>query len=210
MIIIKFFYNYKMIDIFGELYTKEQLYEYIQYYKIRQPKRALTQNIDTDKLILYDLDELNLYHTCQSNKYLYNICVNDPFLRSKVNYIKKFINKPIDKLNKFRPTSGYVSLFALAGFDPDDYDNLKFENYVIYRNINGLKIHLYDDYSKPNNPIIIYLKGPLELTEKQLFDIISIRLEEYFNNEDEIEEYYGHILIEGFHKIKNDVYLTLT
>jgi hypothetical protein len=202
-----------MIDIFGELYTKEQIYEYIQYYKNHQSKHALTQNIDTDKLILYDLDELNLYHTCQTNKYLYNICVNDPVLRSKVNYIKKFINKPIDQINNFTPTPGYVSVITLAGFNPNDYNNLKFSTYIIYRNMNGLKLHLYSryDYDKPNDPIVIYLKGPLELTENQLFDIISIRLEEYFDNRREMLDYYGdHLLIEGFYKNENNVYLQLT
>jgi hypothetical protein len=188
-----------MISIYGELYTEDELYHIIQYYKNSQLKikseQVLTQNIDTNTLILYQLDGMDLYNACLSNVYLNRICYKDPILRKKVDLIKKIIkNPPINKL-----TYANIIIFLTGDIERNFKISNNFNNSIVYRDLNGFILNFviknYDSIIKK-----IIVKGPIEMTTKDLVKLIIDNLLTF--------DYtiYGRNLIETIEKGRNNEY----
>ena len=76
-----------------------------------QMQRTWTCLEDTDTLILRQLDGMGLHRACYSNRYLYQLCINDAELRHRlylhqrrysrsINLVGRGINMPIGKFKE--------------------------------------------------------------------------------------------------------------
>jgi hypothetical protein len=139
--------------------------------------RLVTNNFvgvaDVDLQILHNLDIKDLYHVCQSNKYLHDLCQERALkerIRNATNYIKfpmigqvyHFVNKPD------------IAIKKVIKFNKDKYDTLHRLNQV-YCNIDGIMIYL-TSYEKQYFTEKIVIDTPISLT---LMDIIQYIVDEF-------------------------------
>lgn len=162
---------------------------------------------DVDLKILHLLKSKELYHVCQSNKYIYNLCQDDKMLKKRVKAIFKFIQFPMigetyDFVN--RPD---INIKKVIKFNPDKY-HLLFQMNPVYCHVDGIVIHL-TDYKEQYFTEKIVIDEPVKLT---LMDIIKLILDEFNKpelNEQFMKQYKKGALLMGIRYYKDGYYLML-
>jgi hypothetical protein len=178
----------RYINIYGDAYNKLLKEGYTNDYLLSLPRttnisspKRLTKSPktiqnkgtfsnlkDTDQLILSQAE--NLYLTCQTNKYLYQLCMANPVLKEKFKIhqqIDKKVNTIIDKLTSTRKLSAYIKWIDKGLFYVKSGDIFKDGQFHVNYQYN------YNDNDK-NYLITQYkqLKNGQLVTRKELYNIL--------------------------------------
>lgn len=137
--------------------------------KSKQNKGIFTNLKDTDQLILNQVD--NLYLTCQTNKYLYQLCMSNPELKNKFKLhqqIDKKVNKIINKITSTRKLYAFIKWIFDKNINYKKTGDIFKDGqiYVYYQfNYNGNKNYIITEYYQELN------KGK-SLTKQELYNIL--------------------------------------
>lgn len=154
---------------------------------------------DTKMEILSKLDDLALYHLCNTDKSFHKICQSR--FKDKLEKIYRIINYPIDPKVLYDGDRIYMEDFLDEFIDDNDENDYKT---IIYRSVNGFTLYL-NEYGD-NTIGKIEFKGPIEINKGELFKIIS-----QYMTEDMIDQYYKNdaFILEFIEKHNHDYYLVL-
>ena len=195
------------IKIKDREYTEEYIYNAIQFYEQHKTQLTLTNNTDTDTLILLNLNDQDLYHACQINKYIYTLCYKNKILKERFNKIKDIVNHPIEP----------KELLDDFQHDADDYistidDLIKYKDNLIerfqsvaYQSKKDFILNMDNRYHIQSFSEKIIIKGPVKLTEGQILYEIASHLPDV----DFYDYFGGYYFFEGIEKYKGEYYLAL-
>lgn len=162
---------------------------------------------DVDLKILHLLKPKELYHFCQTNQYLYQLCQNDKILKKRVKETFHFIQFPMMSEQYYFVNRPDINIKKNGiVFNADKYD-LLFKMNTVYCNVNGIIIYLCDFENQYFSDKIV-IETPVKLT---LIQIIKLIVKAFNTNmlEKFMKKYKKGAILMGMHYHHDGYYLLL-
>lgn len=161
----------------GNMYTKSELAKIIHFYNENTQKEIksedgptydvpLTGIRDTDLKILRNLSSYELANLCTTNKYINNLCNNDPLIKAMIEPILYYVYHPI--------VPNVIPMYNIKVKYLADINNYSFEEFCNI--ITQERMCYYKNVLPVNDDQVVYANKGLEIDLSVLHQNTSVKL----------------------------------